>query len=215
MNRPISEDRPDLLRQSPEQNFLVPQDDRITENAGIPNVEGRMFLGYGEKNKDGNRRVEVGVSGMAGRLRGEENVIRIEDDSWAAALDYALRWPRFGVSGEVWNGRGLGSYGGGISQSASEASDRLLRSHGFWVQGWVRPAKRFRVSAIYGLDDPEDDQLAANQRSRNAVFVGNVFFEAHPALTFAYEARRYRTDYISPARDGDAWVHEILARYDW
>ncbi len=71
------------------------------------------------------------------------------------------------------------------------------------------------MSAVYGIDDPEDDQLAANQRSRNAVFVGNVFFEAHPALTFAYEARRYRTDYISPARDGDAWVHEILARYDW
>lgn len=42
-----------------------------------------------------------------------------------------------------------------------------------------------------------------------------VFFDLYPALTFAYEARRYQTDYVTPARDGDIWVHEVMARYDW
>ena len=114
---------------NPEQEFLTPQPDRVTGNAGIPNFEGRLFVGYGEESDAGERLVEVGVSGMRGRLRGDEAGIRIEDDSWAAALDYALRRQHFGILGEIWSGRGLGHYGGGISQSASETSLRLLRTN--------------------------------------------------------------------------------------
>ena len=68
----------------PESAFLVEQANRIAEDDGIPNFEGRLAAAIGAAGVDDHRPLEIGVSGLAGRLRAENDSIRIVDNTWAS-----------------------------------------------------------------------------------------------------------------------------------
>jgi hypothetical protein len=66
-----------------------------------------------------------------------------------------------------------------------------------------------------GLDDPQDEQLSPNMRSRNRVYLGNVMFAVAAPLTLAAEFRHYETYYISPAKNNIMNVLQVLMRYEF
>ncbi len=70
-----------------------------------------------------------------------------------------------------------------------------------------------KLLAGYGLDDPRDGELAADQRAWNEVFYGTVMWEPVSFLRLGLEVSRFRTDYIAPSRDNETWVQHLRADY--
>jgi len=196
---------------NPESNFLIAEPDRVSEDAGIPNFEGRVAAGLGPENPDGTRRFEVGFSGAGGKLRAEDPARRIEDDVWLAGLDFAYRGERFGFVWELWTGKGIGSYGGGIGQTA--AGDSLLRAAGSFVQASYRMTDKWEARLAFGRDDPHNEQLDPGMRSRNDVFIGTLMFQPVPPLELGYELRHYSTFYTLPSLDNKVFANVFMSRY--
>ena len=52
----------------------------------------------------------------------------------------------------------------------------------------------------YGVDDPDDDDLAAAQIELNETVFGNIFWEVTKALRLGMEISHRKTDYLLVAR---------------
>jgi hypothetical protein len=116
--------------------------------------------------------------------------------SHAIACDLVAPMRIFELRSEAYVGqalRGLG--GGGIGQSTSPANG-AVRDAGGWAQFNVAPSPIWSLGAGFGVDDPNDADIASTGRMRNAA--GAVYFITHPSgpLLMGFELRRIATSYV-------------------
>jgi len=165
-------------------------------DAAIPSLQGRVDINH---TFSSGAAVRVGASGLWGQLRSETNLGNHETyDSWVGSGHLNVSFPAgFGFAGEYYSGSNTGSYFGGILNASTIDG---VASAGFWGSAWAKVNSKVSLSAGYGLDDPDDADIASGNRSENACFFGNVKYNIVPQVTVGFEFSNWETTY----KDGDA-----------
>jgi hypothetical protein len=123
---------------------------------------------------DARRRVAVGGSGHFGRERRGGTF----NESWAGAIDFAVRRDRIGVAGEVFTGRNIDAFGGGTGLDA--------RAEGGWAELQLFPTDRLSANAGVGIDRLRGD-VGALPRRRNRAAYGNIRYAVTPEVDAGFE----------------------------
>jgi hypothetical protein len=194
------------------------QTQEIVEDNGWPNVEARLNLGFGTAaERAGGRRlrlVELGVSGVVGQLRVLDNIrpsdplTLVSDRStvnvWGAAIDGQIALGRrFGLSGELYTGQGLGEYMAGIFQTYNRVSNQAVPTAGGWGQLYVYLADNLRFNLGYGIDNAQNSGPFGLQV--NSTAFANVIWDVNPWLQLGLEGNYKLTTY-DVFGDKNAWV---------
>jgi hypothetical protein len=194
------------------------QGQEIVEDNGWPNLEARLNFGFGANaDRAGGRNlrpVELGVSGIVGQLRVLDNIrpsdplTLVADRStvnvWGAAIDGQIALGRrFGLSGELYTGQGLGEYMAGILQTYNRATNQAVPTAGGWGQFYVYLADNLRLNLGYGIDHAQDSGLFGLQF--NSGIFANLLWDVNPWLQLGLEGNYKLTTY-DVFGDKDAWV---------
>lgn len=130
--------------------------------------------------------------------------------TWSFVTDARARFPTgTGVKARLWWGALLGDYAAGIYQTVNPVSRQAIRAFGLWGEVQQRLTPRWRVTAIYGLDDPKDADLRPGDRYRNQAGFLNVFWDASRTVGFGSEASRWETSY-GAAGTTEVWRGDLL-----
>jgi len=182
------------------------------KDAGFPAVQARCELAFPLFS---GQQTIVGLSGHWGEeeydidAQGEE----VNATSWSANLDLflpILHWLTF--KGELWTGRNVDSYLGGIGQgvvvqttdglfvNGTNATGTLIdvweiESVGGWASIEARPWHRWILGAGYSLDDPHNGDVPSGARRRNSSCWGNVTYDITEAVRVGVEISYWETFY--------------------
>ncbi len=174
--------------------------DKIDDGAdsALPTLEGR--LGLAMKMCDRGS-FDVGVSGHYGQETYSADVEEIE--SWSANGDFkAVFCAKLELAGEIFVGQNLGAYYGGVGQTVNPLSEEI-GSKGGWAQVSYSPAPRISFNAGYGIDDPDDEDLAIAEGGAQTTFIdanenifGSVFYSITSNVQAMLEVSRMTTSYL-------------------
>jgi hypothetical protein len=208
---------------------VVTDNRTLLEDNGWPNFELRLAVGSGEvKKRAGGRQLrslELGVSGLIGQLRTTGIILSpTEPESLARrvvtvqglGLDAQLAFTdRFGLAGEFYVGDGLGEYGGGILQSFNTITFDVIPSSGAWGEAYLYFTDRLHVHAGYGLDDPDDQDVALIQIPHNQTAFATLYWELSKILQLGVEVEYRKTDFFQPllSADGLIFMSQMLWRF--
>jgi hypothetical protein len=207
---------------------VVSSNQRILEDNGWPNVEGRVAAGIGAiQDFAGGRKLrpfELGVSGVVGQLRTSRIVtsptevdspVRAIVDVWGLGVDAQIPLTHeFGFAGEFFTGQGLGEYNGGIGQSFHPTTFKAIRSSGGWGEMYYYLSDQLHVHTGYGIDRPNRSDLAPTQIARNQTYYTNVVWEASKVFQVSFEVNYRKTDYIAFRNaSGVVFVTQLLWRF--
>jgi len=184
----------------------------LSEDNGWPNVEGRVALGLGAIGAAG-RPFEIGISGVVGEIRSTPATgTRVVTDVWGAGVDLSWKMSdRLGVKGEVYTGKTLGTYNGGILQNTNATTFEGIDSSGAWgeVFFYLTPCLHSHVG--YGIDDPDDGDLSVDpddfQRERNETIFGNLIWDLNQSYRIGFEVTYRKTDNTSVLDNEGAGFH--------
>jgi hypothetical protein len=161
-------------------------------DAAIPSFQGRFEITH--ESQSGSL-VRLGVSGLYGQLKAETNMDNWQQyESWAAVGHVMLSFSNgVGLSGEVFKGSNLGSYFGGIlSNSTIDGVDAV----GGWTSAWVKPSSKVKLTAGYGMDDPDDNDIGSGARAQNSSVFGNIRYTLVQGATIGFELAQWQTKYL-------------------
>ena len=187
----------------------------LSEDNGWPNVEGRIALAIGPESSglESARPVEVGLSGIIGQLRSTPlSGPRVVAEVWGAGIDF--RWQindRFGVTGEFYTGKTLGTYNGGILQNVNTDSLEGIRTSGGWGEVFLFWTPALHSHVGYGIDDPVDSDLSANpldfQRELNETAFANLIWDINDSFRVGFEFTYRETDNVTILDNEGAGYH--------
>lgn len=171
----------------------------IGERGRMPAVDTRFAWTRRAHDRD----FTVGVSSHYGRgknfgLIGKDS-IQTAVDSWGVALDYMLPVARpIAVTGEAFDGRALGIFSGAAGEPVSAVGtpgQHGVDARGGWVQAQLFLARKWQANLAYGVEAVKTSQLPVGNRTRNQTYMGNLLYQLSPAFTWAWEYRRFLTDF--------------------
>jgi hypothetical protein len=179
--------------------FLTARSPGIGERGRMPGLDTRLGFTNTVKGHD----YAVGLSGHYGR--GENigtiaslNVVR-PVDSWGVALDWSLPFTKyFALTGETYTGRALGIFSVAAGESVGGVGtpgEHGVLSRGGWTQAQFNINPKWQVNLAYGIDQPEASELPVGNRDRNQTYMGNLMYKLTSSVTFAWEFRRFLTDF--------------------
>ncbi|MBV5326333.1 MAG: hypothetical protein JZU65_01660 [Chlorobium sp.] len=137
-------------------------------------------------------------------------------DSWSCNVEIAMPLSeKVTLGGEYFTGSNLDDYWGGIGQGVNkDVSGDLkeIRSQGGWaaLRYTMNPSTTFSLGA--GIDDPNDNDLAADGRSLNQSFFANVINRITPNFILGVQLSQWRTDYRN-APESDAFRAQSSMTY--
>jgi hypothetical protein len=155
------------------------------ERSRRPGVQAR--IGYASGEATAPALADFGLSGHYGWERRASSLV----DSWAGALDFALRRNWIGVAGEVFAGENIDAFGGALGLDA--------RAAGGWAELLVKPQARVSIHAGAGVDEIRGAARSIVPRRRNQTAYGNVIFAVTPEIETSFEYRRLATTPLSAA----------------
>lgn len=203
--QPISDDFTLIFKGAIAQTIQTFQvaDEVIGDQAGLPDGQSRLALGYGKPDPHDlyhRRPFELGVSGHIGKRQGTRLGVLITDrrfTSWSGDIDLSFKIGRkLRFNAEFFAGSVLGDYAGGVFQTFNPVRLVAIRAAGAWAQLTYDISDKWQVNAAYGRDDPYNRDLALGQRSLNEMGFGNVFYRITPRLWVAMEFSRWRTRWV-------------------
>ncbi len=168
------------------------------EDAGFPTVQARLgLMTYLLTNKKST----FGISGHFGREEIESAELypgtsEKKIESWSVNGDFDLPLSNcLTVNGEVFFGRNLDDYFGGILQGINASTGDPIRSIGGWGQAAYRLNNKWLYNLGFGIDDPSNSDLSPGMRSRNMFFYINANYSLILPLTIALEYSHWETQY--------------------
>jgi len=187
----------------------------------VPFLQSR--LAYSNADWFGTKKAgSIGVSGHFGRSRVFTGAANVPNDIESAGIAADWNFPvakRVTVAGEIFWGRNLGGFQGGVLQSYnndfanSDGSSlipggvRSIGTQGGWLQiGFIPPMlnNRLGIYGSFGIDDPVNSDLFSlshrDWRTRNFVIAANAIYKFTPQLAVGAEFRRFQTDYFYSGR---------------
>ncbi len=179
--------------------FATVRQPRAGELGRGPAVESRVAITTPFEDRKG----EIGVSGHWNHAKnvgviGAQTLER-NFQAWGVALDYSLpllKW--FGLSGEIFAGRALGIFNGDIGQTylaLGTPGEHGIGTRGGWMQAQFNWFAKWQTNAAYGIEAPELHNLTTGSRSKNQTYMVNLMYKFSPNVTFAWEWRRFLTNY--------------------
>ena len=145
------------------------------ERSGRPGLQAR--INYASNEPAAARLVDVGLSGHYGWERRPSTLA----ESWAGAIDFALRRDWIGVAGEAFAGENIDAFGGALGLDA--------RAAGGWAELQLKPTTRFSIQAGAGVDEIRGAALQIVPRRRNQTVYGNIIFAVTPEIETSFEYR--------------------------
>ena len=160
-------------------------------DAAIPSVQGLLDINH---KFESGASFRVGVSGLWGQMKSETSLGNSENyESWAVNGHLMLSLSQnLGLSGEAYTGSNLGSYMGGVINASTIDG---VNSIGGWGALWFKPVSKVKLSAGYGLDNPDDEDLNFNQRTKNQCIYGNLTVALVSQVSVGLEVSQWETTY--------------------
>jgi hypothetical protein len=187
----------------------------IGERGRAPGVEGRLGL----TTKVDNRDFSIGLSthyahGKNAGTIGSTN-LQTDVNSWGVALDYSLPFlKKFNITGEAFDGRALGIFSVNSGQAilpVGTVGEHGVESRGGWMQAQFNLNPKWQVNLAYGIDLANMSELRTGDRSRNQTYMGNLMYKFSPQVTFAWEWRRFLTDFRNQQFANERGDHANMA----
>jgi hypothetical protein len=181
---------------------------KVLEDNGWPNIEGRIALGLGPMAGAGlaaKRPIEVGVSGVVGQIRSTVPTVRqVVADVWGLSCDFRWRINEvFGVQGEVFTGKTLGTYNGGVLQNINMVTLEGIRSSGGFGEVYVYWTPCLHSHFGFGIDDPKNQDVNVLGKLRNSTVFANLLWDLNPTFRIGFEFTWRETDYkLLPDNEG-------------
>ena len=118
------------------------------------------------------------------------------------------------LQGVIWTGENLDNYLGGVGQGVNAAAGTEVQAYGGWAQGVYEIDAHWSASLGYGIDNPNDDDLAGDARTSNERLFTNVFYKLTDRVTLSTEYSHFTTAY---ATSGDVTDHraQFAAQLDF
>lgn len=177
---------------------LFDTDNDIAEQSKRPYVQGRAHVAWGADDMAGS----IGVSTHAGWFATPNSTNQRKSSAIAADALVPLA-PWLELRGEWYSGDGTRGLGGGAIGQLFGVSGKPIHSSGLWAQANVKPTTRVTVGAGFGIDDPDDDDLAATGRRKNTATELHLHLRPGGPLVFGFEYRRLETTYASRSLTND------------
>jgi hypothetical protein len=178
------------------------------EDAGVPTVQGRVsatFPFFGPKP------TTIGVSGHRGK---EEYDIdptgrNVTITSQSVNLDVTqpvCKWMT--IRAELFSGKNLNTYLGGINQGVNTTTLRPIDSRGGWIAASLGPWDKWSSAVGFGVDSVDRDDVVDNNtvRTRNSCLFGNVRYDVNARAQVGLELSRWNTHYRGPGDASDTRV---------
>jgi len=188
----------------------------IGEHGRMPGIDTRVaWMG-----KTDGKDIGIGLSSHYNRgknLATASNGLTLSRsvDSWGVALDYTLPLPKIVTfTGEAYEGRALGIFSvttGEAVLPVGTAGEHGVESRGGWIQAQFNIAARWQANMAYGLDLPNVGQLRTGDRWKNQTYMSNLMFKYSPHVTFAWEWRRFLSDYKNQPAVNNITDHANMA----
>jgi len=171
------------------------------EDAGFPTLQGRIGLTFPGL---GYKPATIGFSGHYGTEEYDPNTGGSNKDfeSWSLNLD--LNQPVYSwltVKGELFTGRDLDSYFGGIGQGVNTSRLHEIDSRGGWVAATLGPWDNWSFNIGCGIDDVDSDDVSTGDRVLNRSVFGNAIYHLDANTEIGVELSHWKTEYRGP---GDA-----------
>ncbi len=193
----------------------------LAETANWPVLQWRTGLTLGDR-CPGSHPATMGISGHLGEQGFDFPAGPAVDDdripTWSINAD--CRVPigdRFGVQGEVFTGKNLGTILGGSLQGINLVTRAPIQSTGGWFDVWYDWTPRLHTHLGYGIDNPQNSDVAPGGRTYNHFLFANVFFDVTKKLVFGFEVSNWNTYYQDAAdldlEPGKAVVFEFAGNY--
>ena len=193
--------------------------DDAGSDAGWPLVESRAGFCIPTKFK---RAAAIGVGGHIGQeemnpTAGTPPVVVSGHGAMFMTYCGVIDWTtpladKIDISGEFFKGRNLDSFQGGIGQGVNTTLGVPIDAIGGWAQLQYRPVKAWTFDIGGGIDDPENSDLNAGDRGRNATCFANAIYGFSDKFSVGVEAAFIRTDYLA-GPDGDNVRVQAAAMY--
>lgn len=171
---------------------LFDTDFDVAERSKRPYLEGRVHLSWG----DGEEAGSIGVGAHGGWFATPASPVRREGRAYTADAKVPVG-RRVLLLGEWYSGDGTRGLGGGAIGQLFGVSGNPIRGVGGWTQLNVSPDPRLTIGAGYGVDDPDDADLPAAGRLKNAATEVHLHFRPAGPLLVGFEYRRLETTYRS------------------
>lgn len=126
------------------------------------------------------------------------------------SAEFVLPWQAVSLKGEVYYGKGLGAEyfhrGGAFNLNG----DPIQTSGGF-IQLGIRAAKPVRLNIGYGLDNPRDADLVADEFFRKSTyFFGNAYYDFTSDLSMVIEGTQVKTTWSDGTKDGFRFQSSLI-----
>jgi hypothetical protein len=117
-------------------------------------------------------------------------------DSWLAHLAVVVPLSaRLALQGVAWTGANLDAYQAGIGQGVDTSAGTEVGAKGGYAQLTANATEMLTLGAGYGLDDPDDGDLAKGARTLNSRLYGNAVYALTPAASVGVEVSQIETEY--------------------
>ena len=189
--------------------------DDQSSDAAWPNFQARLGMTFPTA---GGAPVVVGLSGHVGQDEYDPAAGTARGNQYATYMgNVDFKFPvvkKVDVVGEVWRGRNLNGYMGGIGQGVNDpttqsaatigsALNKGIDAWGGWTQVCYKPTDKWFMSVGLAIDDPENGDLSGSiNRARNATYFTNALYNLNKQATVGVEVSYQQTNYIGTA-DGE------------
>lgn len=179
---------------------------RDGEDAGLPNVQARF--GWRGMN------ASVGLWGLQAWEK-TNSAVAGQTNFAASALGADFTVALGGgsdLNGEVWTGRNLSDFRGGVGQGVDTATGTEIQSSGGWLEFGMNASPTHRVAFGYTLDDPRDSDVPAGGRTKNSALYLHDKWTVGTGFEVGINVLFWSTEFAGPATGRDTRFNLFVAR---
>jgi hypothetical protein len=167
------------------------------QDSAMPMLQGR--LGIDQELMDGFH-FQAGLWGHYAKERAAiiSGVNASADyESWCVGGDAVAKvqgWLM--IQGEIWSGENLSDIRAGIGQNVNPTIGAEIGALGGWIEAVITPIDKLTLIGGYTIDDVENDDISAGQRSKNQAPYGAIRFRPWKDAMLSLEYMRFETSYV-------------------
>jgi len=174
----------------------------ILENTGIPDAEFRLGWTQGAKGNDWIpfAPLEIGFSGLYGRFRTVDTSSSLNpsynSNTWGLGVDMRFKLTKqIGFQAEVYTGKAMGPFLGGIFQTTNASTQQTIPSTGAWAEGIMYWSPSLHSHLGYGQDRADTSYVPVGGFTKNQGAFLNLIWDYSKYTMFGIEGSWKRTDY--------------------
>ena len=195
---------------------------RDGEDSGLPNLQAR--IGYTRPGFVPRENMVVGIWGHLAKEEIGEVSARIagENSFTSNSIGGDVILPIISLSpvgsltmrGEVWSGKNLSDFRGGIGQGVNINTGEEIKSSGGWLEFLIKVNTELQVEVGYTVDNPEDENLGIGDKAENTTWYIGGNFKPGGGLLLGIEYINWKTGYKDAPEGTDNRVN-LIAQYNF